>query len=51
VAKPGNALPDVRKPPGVAGALEAAGLRKHEAEAEAGADGERRAEPADESEE
>jgi hypothetical protein len=33
VSRPKDALPDVRKPPGVAGALEAAGLRKRDAEA------------------
>ncbi len=36
IAAPSSPLPDVRKPPGVAGALEAAGLKKKEA-AEAGA--------------
>lgn len=36
IAAPSAPLPDVRKPPGVAGALEAAGLKK-KAEAEAGA--------------
>jgi hypothetical protein len=30
IAPPAKALPDVRKPPGVAGALEAAGLKKPE---------------------
>jgi hypothetical protein len=44
VKKPDGVLPDVRKPPGVAGALEAAGLRKPAApEGEAAA----RPEPAD----
>ena len=42
IAAPTSPLPDVRKPPGVAGALEAAGLKK-KVEAEAGA-----SEPADE---
>jgi hypothetical protein len=41
IAPPSSPLPDVRKPPGVAGALEAAGLKK-KTEAEAGA-----SEPAD----
>jgi hypothetical protein len=39
IAAPAGALPDVRKPPGVAGALEAAGLKKKaEAEGEPEAD-------------
>jgi len=45
VKRPEGALPDVRKPPGVAGALEAAGLRKREGE-EAG-----RPEPAEDADE
>jgi hypothetical protein len=44
IAPPKDPLPDVRKPPGVAGALEAAGLKKR---GEAEADAPRRVEPED----